>query len=117
MTGNQGFGRLAQLRDEQQQEPQPKQTKQAPGKRSAPVAPELELPDLPAPAATQQEVTRLLSAQVPQALKLAFDKRVLEARAYFPDLEMKEGVAALLELLEDERIYRMWLHKIGEGKS
>ena len=54
---------------------------------------------------------------MPQALKLAFDKRVLEARAYFPDLEMKEGVAALLELLEDERVYRMWLHKIGERKD
>ncbi|WP_414658080.1 hypothetical protein ACINK0_19005 (plasmid) [Deinococcus sp. VB343] len=114
MTGNQGFGRLAQLRDEQQQEPQA-QTKQT--KRPAPALPDLELPDLPAPAATQQEVTRLLSAQVPQALKLAFDKRVLEARAYFPDLEMKEGVAALLELLEDERVYRMWLHKIGERKD
>ena len=111
MTGNQGFGRLAQLRDEQQQEPQTQ------SKRPAPALPDLELPDLPAPAATQQEVTRLLSAQVPQALKLAFDKRVLEARAYFPDLEMKEGVAALLELLEDEWVYRMWLHKIGERKD
>ncbi|MHA0036782.1 hypothetical protein [Deinococcus sp. PESE-13] len=112
MTGNQGFGRLAQLRDEQEQ------PKAAKGKK--PVAtslPDLDLPDLPTPAATQQEVTRLLSAQVPQALKLAFDRRVLEARAYYPDLEMKEGVAALLELLEDERIYRLWLHKIGEGKK
>lgn len=112
MTGNQGFGRLAQLREEQEQ---PKTTKSK--KPVTPALPELDLPDLPAPAAAQQEVTRLLSAQVPQALKLAFDKRVLEARAYYPDLEMKEGVAALLELLDDERIYRMWLHKIGEDKK
>lgn len=104
MTGNQGFNRLTQLRDE--------------AKKSADELPGLaELPELPIPAATHQEVTKLLSAQVPASKKLAFDRHVLDARTYFPDLEMRSGIIALLELLDDERIKRMWLHKISEMKQ
>ena len=103
MTGNQGFNRLAQLRDG--------------AKKAADELTSLDLPDLPQPAATHQEVTKLLSAQVPASKKLAFDRHVLDARTYFPDLEMRAGVIALLDLLDDERIKRMWLHKISEMKG
>ena len=30
---------------------------------------------------------------------------------------MKQGVIALLDLLDDERIKRMWLHKISETQQ
>lgn len=100
MTKNQGFDRLTRLRGDTKKE-----------------LDDLPTLDLPEPAAKHQEVTKLLSAQVPAAKKLAFDRHVLDARAYYPDLEMRAGVIALLELLDDERIKRMWLHKLGEMKE
>ncbi|MFB9991396.1 hypothetical protein ACFFLM_05320 [Deinococcus oregonensis] len=117
MTGNQGFGRLSQLREKEAQD---KQDKAAVPNVPAlePVAlPDLEMPELPAPAPQQQEATRLLSAQVPQGKKFEFDKHVLEAKQYYPDLEMREGVIALLDLLGDERVRRLWLLEIGKGKK
>lgn len=106
------FARLSQLRERQAEG----MDDSAPVPDAIPLS-ELEMLDLPEPAQQQQAVTRLLSAQVPQERKLAFDQRVLEARRYYPDLEMREGVIALLSLLDDERIYRLWLHEIGKLKG
>lgn len=116
MTGNQGFGRLTQLRE---QEDQGKKA-QAPAPAAVPALdplPDLEMPDLPEVATQQREVTKLLSAQVPQSKKLAFDRQILDARTYFPDLEMREGVVALIDLLGDERVRRLWLQQIQKNRG
>ncbi len=107
MTKDQGFGRLSRLRDIQD-EPRPDEA--TPALSSA--LPDLEMLELPELSSPQREATKLLSAQVPVARKLAFDRQVLDAKQYFPDLEMREGVAALIALLDDERVRRLWLHEI-----
>jgi len=119
MTKDQGFGRLTRLRETQKEEG----AESAP--ESAPVqvptlslgAPELEMPNLPDLPTPQREATKLLSAQVPVSRKLAFDRQVLDAKTYFPDLEMREGVTALISMLDDERVRRMWLHEIQKLKA
>lgn len=104
MTKDQGFGRLNRLRETQNEE-------STPAALAAPPV-DLEMPDLPDVATSQRESTKLLSAQVPVSRKLAFDRHVLDAKTYFPDLEMREGVTALISMLGDERVRRLWLHEI-----
>lgn len=106
MTKDQGFGRLNRLRETQKEELTPA----APALGATQV--ELEMPDLPDVVTPQRESTKLLSAQVPVSRKLAFDRHVLDAKTYFPDLEMREGVTALISMLGDERVRRLWLHEI-----
>lgn len=108
MTKDQGFGRLSRLRETQKEDFTPVAPAPALGMTSV----ELEMPDLPEVATPQRETTKLLSAQVPVSRKLAFDRHVLDAKTYFPDLEMREGVTALISMLSDERVRRLWLHEI-----
>lgn len=56
----------------------------------------------------------LVSAQVPLSYKQDFDAHVLAARRYFPRLEMRTALMALLELLEDEDVQTKWLAKLKE---
>lgn len=116
MTGNQGFGRLSQLREQQDEGKKSEAPKPAAAPALEPPT-DFEMPDLPEVATQQREVTKLLSAQVPQSKKLAFDRQVLDARAYYPDLEMREGVVALIDLLGDERVRRLWLQQIKTNRG
>ena len=78
------------------------------------------LPAVSPPPATyieQAEVTRPLSAQIPESLKLEFDQRMLDARRSGPGMgktEYRQAIAAMIMLLREDGPRERWLELMRE---
>lgn len=73
----------------------------------------------PAPPAfvETQVKTKPLSAQIPVDLKLRFDGYMIQARSSGPGMssaEHRQGVAAMIRLLDDPVIREKWINLIRE---